>query len=105
MLPGFASVTTLGAGDGVNRMNAERVVDVRGMELPEPLLRALAALDGLAAGEYLHLLSHRDPVLLYPMLAQQGFLCESHDRAGTVHVLVWRDGDVAAEQAARAVSP
>jgi hypothetical protein len=80
-------------------MSAEQLVDVRGLELPEPLLRALAALDGLGSGEYLHLLSHRDPVLLYPLLAQQGFLCESLDRAGTVHVLIWRAGDVAAEQA------
>ena len=82
-------------------MSAEQLLDVRGLELPEPLLRALAALDGLGSGEYLHLLSHRDPVLLYPLLAQQGFLCESHDRAGTVHVLIWRAGDVAAEQAMR----
>ena len=80
-------------------MSSEQLVDVRGLELPEPLLRALAALDGLGSGEYLHLLSHRDPVLLYPLLAQQGFLCESLDRAGTVHVLIWRAGDVAAEQA------
>jgi len=80
-------------------MSAEQLVDVRGLELPEPLLRALAALDGLGSGEYLHLLSHRDPVLLYPLLAQQGVLCESLDRAGTVHVLIWRAGDVAAEQA------
>ncbi len=47
------------------------MLDVRGLEQPEPLLRALAALGELAAGEYLHLLSHRDPVLLYPLLAQQ----------------------------------
>ena len=80
-------------------MSAEQLVDVRGLELPEPLLRALAALDGLGSGEYLHLLSHRDPVLLYPLLTQQGFLCESLDRAGTVHVLIWRAGDEAAEQA------
>lgn len=85
-------------------MSAEQLVDVRGMEQPEPLLRALAALDGLASGEFLHLLSHRDPILLYPLLAQQGFLCESLDRAGTVHVLIWRAGDVAAERAMNAVS-
>ena len=85
-------------------MSAEQLVDVRGMEQPEPLLRALAALDGLASGEFLHLLSHRDPILLYPLLAQQGFLCESLDRAGTVHVLIWRDGDVVAERAMNAVS-
>ena len=85
-------------------MSAEQLVDVRGMEQPEPLLRALAALDGLASGECLHLLSHRDPILLYPLLAQQGFLCESLDRAGTVHVLIWRAGDVVAERAMNAVS-
>jgi hypothetical protein len=85
-------------------MSAEQLVDVRGMEQPEPLLRALAALDGLASGEFLHLLSHRDPILLYPLLAQQGFLCESLDRAGTVHVLIWRAGDVVAERAMNAVS-
>ena len=49
-------------------MSAERVVDVRGMELPEPLLRALAALDDLASGEFLHLLSNRDPVLLLSLI-------------------------------------
>ena len=85
-------------------MSAEQLVDVRGLELPEPLLRALAALDGLGSGEYLHLLSHRDPVLLYPLLAQQGFLCESVERAGVIHVLIWRAGDTAAEQAARTLS-
>ena len=60
------------------------MLDVRGMEQPEPLLRALAALGDLVAGEYLRLLSHRDPVLLYPMLTQQGFAYEKPaDRAET----------------------
>ena len=85
-------------------MTAERIVDVRGMEIPEPLLRALAALDDLARGQYLHLLSNRDPVLLYPLLEQQGFGYESHDLEGTVHVLVWRDGDITAQQAASRLS-
>jgi uncharacterized protein (DUF2249 family) len=83
-------------------MSAERMLDVRGLEQPEPLLRALAALDELAAGEYLHLLSHRDPVLLYPLLAQQGFAYERPvERATTVELLIWRAGDAAAEQGVR----
>ena len=103
--PGFASVAVrTGASDAAIRMSGEVIVDVCGLEQPEPLLRALAALDGLASGDYLHLLSHRDPVLLYPMLAQQGFLCESVERAGVIHVLIWRAGDTAAEQAARTLS-
>ena len=53
-----------------NQMGTERILDVRGLEQPEPLLRALAALDTLGNGEYLRLLSDRDPVLLYPLLDQ-----------------------------------
>ena len=86
-------------------MGAERLLDVRGLEQPEPLLRALAALGKLAAGEYLHLLSDRDPVLLYPLLAQQGFACEQlADRAETIEVLIWRAGDAVAEQGVRDLS-
>jgi len=83
-------------------MNDVRILDVRGLEQPEPLLRALAALDSLAAGEYLHLLSHRDPVLLYPLLAQHGFDYEkSSGQAETIEILIWRGGDALAEQGVR----
>jgi len=86
----------------ISLMSAERMLDVRGLEQPEPLLRALAVLEELAAGEYLRLLSHRDPILLYPLLAQQGFACERSDGlAKTVEVLIWRQGDAVAEQGVR----
>ena len=83
-------------------MGAEHLLDVRNMELPEPLLRALAELESLAPGDYLHILSHRDPVLLYPMLKSQGFsYTRQQDRGGIYEILVWRTGDAVAEQAAR----
>ena len=83
-------------------MSAERILDVRGLQLPEPLLRALAALDDLAAGEYLCLLSHQDPVLLYPLLAQQGFVYERPAACvAAIEVLIWSAGDAVAEQAVR----
>ncbi len=83
-------------------MSAERILDVRGLEQPEPLIRVLAALGELAAGEYLHLLSHRDPVLLYPLLAQQGFVCEKPvGHAAIVELLIWHEGDYTAEQRVR----
>lgn len=83
----------------------ERVLDVRCLEQPEPLLRALAALDDLGNGEYLRLLSDRDPVLLYPLLAQQGFAYEKPvGRDKTVEVLIWRAGDAIAEQGVRDLS-
>jgi TusA-related sulfurtransferase len=86
-------------------MAAERRLDVRGLEQPEPLLRALAALGELERGEYLHLLTHRDPVLLYPLLAQQGFACEKTvDRTAMIELLIWRKGDAIAEQGVRELS-
>lgn len=85
-------------------MGMEHLLDVRNMELPEPLLRALAELESLPPGDYLRMLSHRDPVLLYPMLASQDF---SYSRwqgpGGSYEILIWRTGDGAAEQAAHAM--
>lgn len=84
-------------------MGAEHLLDVRNMELPEPLLRALAELESLSPGDYLRMLSHRDPVLLYPMLKSQGFsYTRQQDSGGINEILIWRNGDVAAEQALRA---
>ena len=86
-------------------MSVERILDVRGLEQPEPLLRVLAALNSLADGEYLRLLSHRDPVLIYPLLEQQGFTYEKPvDPAVSVEVLIWRAGDVLAAQGVRDLS-
>jgi TusA-related sulfurtransferase len=82
-------------------MSLERLLDVRDLEQPEPLLRALAALNNLGTGEYLRLLSHRDPVLLYPLLVQQDFSYETQAvHEATTEVLIWRAGDAVAEQAA-----
>lgn len=83
-------------------MGMEHLLDVRNMELPEPLLRVLPELESLSPGDYLRVLCHRDPVLLYPMLDTQGFSCKrKQDSAGMYEILIWQSGDVAAEQAAR----
>jgi TusA-related sulfurtransferase len=83
-------------------MGMEHLLDVRNLEQPEPLLRALAELESLASGDYLRMLCHRDPVLLYPMLLSQGFSYrQQRDSAGIYEILVWHRGDAAAEQAAR----
>jgi TusA-related sulfurtransferase len=83
-------------------MDREHLLDARNMELPEPLLRALAELETLSPGDYMRMLCHRDPVLLYPILESQGFSYRrQRDSAGGYEILVWHSGDVAAEQAAR----
>jgi len=86
-------------------MGMEHLLDVRNMELPEPLLRALGELESLSPGDYLRILSHRDPVLLYPMLASQGFSYTRQRNPGEIYeILIWRAGDIDAEQAAHALA-
>lgn len=82
-------------------MTGERVLDVCGLEPPEPLERVLAALDTLASGECLRLRIHRVPYPLYPMLEQWGYVYRVRSGAGsTYEILIWRAGDEQAERAA-----
>ena len=81
-------------------MVEEHLLDVRNMEMPEPLLRALAELESLHPGDYLRMLSHRDPLLLYPMLESQDFsFSRRRSPAGIYEILIWRADDRVAEQA------
>lgn len=83
-------------------MGSEHLLDARDMELPEPLLYALSELESLLPGDFLRMLSQRDPLLLYPLLEAQGFAYARGRRAdGGYEILVWRSGDAAAERAAR----
>jgi len=85
-------------------MGTEHLLDVRNMELPAPLLSALAELESLAPGDYLRMLSRRDPALLYPMLESQGFSYTRQRNPGEIYeILIWRAGDATAEQAAHAL--
>lgn len=54
-------------------MVQEQLLDTRHMRMPEPLLAALSALDALAPGMCLRLLTEREPLLLYPLLETRGF--------------------------------
>ena len=56
-----------------------RVLDVRGLEPPEPMVKILEALEGLAHGETLEVLHERRPMLLYPLLDDRGFLHETDE--------------------------
>jgi uncharacterized protein (DUF2249 family) len=56
--------------------SGELLLDVRGLAPPEPMLRTLAALDALPAGTTLVHVNNRVPQLLFPILAERGFVCE-----------------------------
>jgi uncharacterized protein (DUF2249 family) len=67
------------------------VLDVRGLEPPEPLMRTLAALETLPPGYVLQQINTRVPQLLFPMLAERGFACEVDESlAHIVTVRIWR---------------
>ena len=79
------AVEALAAGDSTV------VLDVRGLEPPEPLMRTLAALESLPPGKVLLQVNARVPQLLFPMLAERGFACEvDESRADVVLVRIWR---------------
>ncbi|HSQ30735.1 MAG TPA: DUF2249 domain-containing protein [Gemmatimonadaceae bacterium] len=67
------------------------VLDVRGLEPPEPLMRTLAALETLPEGYVLQHVNTRVPQLLFPFLAERGFACDVDESLGhVVTVRIWR---------------
>ena len=56
-----------------------RLLDVRGLEPPEPMVKILEALERLAPGELLEVLHERRPMLLYPQLDDCGFVHETDE--------------------------
>ena len=75
-------------------MPEEILLDVRGLEPPEPFEQATETLRGLQPGQYLKLLIPRRPRLLYPWLAEQGFLEHTREVAeDQFEVYIWRAVD------------
>ena len=65
------------------------VVDVRGLEPPEPMVRVLERLDMLRPGQQLVVLHERRPMLLYPQLDERGFAHETDEpEPGVVRIVV-----------------
>lgn len=74
------------------------VLDVRGLEPPEPMVRTLAALESLPVGSTLVQLNGRTPQFLLPLLEQRGFTYEVREQsADLVRVFIrHRTADAAA---------
>jgi uncharacterized protein (DUF2249 family) len=65
------------------------VLDVRGLEAPEPMVRVLAELDTLAVGQRLEILHDRRPLFLYPHIEERGFAHETDEPSpGLVRIVV-----------------
>jgi len=85
-------------------MTIEHLLDVSDLEPPEPMVKVLAEMDTLSAGEYVRMLHRMEPVPLYSVLRRDDF--RYHTRFGKVaafEVFIWRKGDARADQAVQAV--
>ncbi|SDG41977.1 MULTISPECIES: DUF2249 domain-containing protein [unclassified Duganella] len=67
-----------------------RLLDVGGLEPPEPMVRILEALDTLADDERLRVLIDREPVPLYRILLRNGYQYRtSVQEDQRYEVLIW----------------
>jgi tRNA 2-thiouridine synthesizing protein A len=74
----------------MNPARADRIIDARDMEPPEPFVRTMEALDGIGAGEKLLLLLSREPHPLYRALEINGFAWQTERKPdGLVEILIW----------------
>ena len=78
------------------------ILDVSALEPPEPLLRAVAALERLPRGKVLHMIHRIRPCLLYPEAERLGFEADTRQGpGGRCEVFLWRRDDPEAAKAAR----
>lgn len=67
------------------------VLDVRGLEPPQPMLRVLQEVDRLGPGAELEVHHDRRPMFLYPQLDERGFTHETDEpEPGLVRILIRR---------------
>ncbi len=87
--------TTEGSGWGalITRFKDKMVkVDVREMEMPQPMHTILGELENLAIDKALFVYHKRIPVFLLPELAEQGFEYRIQEISdGEVHLLIYKD--------------
>lgn len=87
-------------------MTEKRGLDVRGLPCPEPADQILEAVNVLADGQYLEVLHHQEPMLLFQLLEKRGFAFVVHKESSSsdggpcVKMLIWREQDKAARDAA-----
>lgn len=56
------------------------ILDNRGLQPPEPMMRTLKALDDLEVGQTLTIINDRRPMFLYEELDQRGYAHQTSER-------------------------
>lgn len=66
------------------------ILDVRGLEPPEPLERVLDALSTLGSDQQLSMLIDREPIPLYRILAANGFNYQTNTQSDfSYEIVIW----------------
>ncbi len=71
-------------------------LDVRYRDPPEPMERAIEALERLGPGDTLRLLIHREPHPLFPILRESGFRYTIEQQPDYTYVITIRQAEPAA---------
>lgn len=75
----------------MSQAKADRVLDARGLEPPEPFVLTMEALDEIGPSGKLLLLLTREPNPLFRALELNGFAWQTeHKPDGVVEILIWR---------------
>lgn len=97
--PAPAGATERAAVGPASPTPATIIVDVRGLEPPQPMVRVLERLDGLGPGQELLVVHDRRPMFLYPLLEERGFVHESREAGpGRVEILIRRARESAGDR-------
>lgn len=76
----------------MTQTRADKVIDGRQMEPPEPFVQTMAALDEIQPGQKVLLILAREPFPLYRALQLNKVAWQTERREdGTVEVLMWHD--------------
>lgn len=70
--------------------DSARLLDVGGLEPPQPMVLILEALDTLGPDERLRVMIDRDPVPLYQILRRYGFAHRTTPSEARYEVLIWQ---------------
>lgn len=74
----------------MTRAKADRIIDARNMEPPEPFVQTMEALDSIDCGQKVLLILGREPVPLYRALELNGYAWQTERTPeGTIEVLMW----------------
>lgn len=65
-------------------------LDLCGLDPPEPMRRALEAVEALPVGEALEIVTDREPLLLYRELGRRHYRYVSEKQSRTFHTIIRR---------------